>query len=151
MKTLTRFLFNSFIALLAAGSTYSQSIDVHNFIGKPRNEVVKKFGNPVHKDESNPDMICMFYKGKTGSMIFVSDRKVVYQAEATQMMNTEDDARNKVSSFITESIANGFEVDTISVNDYQLQKPGTKVDLQCYENKISKNFELRVKARRTEN
>jgi hypothetical protein len=130
---------------------YSQSIEVHNLIGKPRSEVIKKYGNPVHKDESNPAMICMFYKSKTTSMIFVSDKNGVYQAEATKSCDDQKNARSDIDSFISNSVKNGFTVDTVSVNDFELQKKGAKVDLQLSENKIAKNYEIRVKANRTEN
>jgi hypothetical protein len=130
---------------------YSQSIEVHNFIGKSRNEVIKKYGNPVHKDDSNPAMICMFFKSKTGSMIFVSDKKGVYQAEATKSFDSQSEARSNIDSFISNSIKNGFAVDTVSTNDFELHKQGVKADLQLSENKIEKDFEIRVKANRTEN
>lgn len=151
MKTLNTLLFYFMFSLMIPFLIYSQSIEVQNFIGKPRNEVIKKFGNPVHKDESDPNMICMFYKSKTGSMIFVSDRQAVYQVDATQMFNSEGEAKKYMDTFISKSVSDGFTVDTVSVADFQLHRKGTKVDLQFYENKISKNYELRVKATRTEN
>lgn len=151
MKTLNKILFYFLFALLITNFIQPQSIDVYNFIGKPRNEVIKKFGNPVHKDESDPNMICMFYKSKSGSMIFVSDKQSVYQIEATKIFNTESEARNNIDSFISKALEDNFSVDTVSVSYFQLHRTGAKLDLQYYENKISKNFELRVKANRTEN
>ena len=151
MKPSIKFLLFVLVFLIIPIFISAQSIEVHYFIGKSRNDVIKKFGNPVHKDESNPDMICMFYKSKTGTMIFVSNSKNVYQAEATQAYNTESDARTNLDAFISSSTKNGFTVDTISTADYQLLKKGCKANLQYYENKIDKNYELRVKASKTEN
>jgi hypothetical protein len=41
-------------------------------------------------------------------------------------------------------------VDTVSTSDFQLKRKGAKIDLQIYENKLSKNFEIRVKGNKTE-
>ena len=128
----------------------AQDISVHKFIGKTRHDVIKKYGNPVHQDNSNPAMICMFYQTKTNRMIFVSDKDGVYQSEATVNYDTEARARNAVDDFINGSIADGFAVDTVTINDFELSKTGVKADLQMSENKITKNFEVSVKARRSE-
>jgi len=40
-------------------------------------------------------------------------------------------------------------VDTVSTSDFRLDKSGVKVDLQLYENKLSKKFEISVKANKT--
>lgn len=81
-------------------------------------------------------MICMFYKSKTGSMIFVSDKQSVYQIEATKIFNTESEARKNIDSFISKALEDNFSVDTVSVSDFQLHRTGAKLDLQYYENKI---------------
>ena len=128
----------------------AQDISVHKFIGKTRHDVIKKYGNPVHQDNSNPAMICMFYQTKTNRMIFVSDKNGVYQSEATANYNTESKARNAVDNFISSSVEDGFAVDTVTINDFELSKTGVKADLQMSENKITKNFEVSVKARRSE-
>ena len=150
MKNQNNIFLYFLLILLSSSLIHSQSIEVHNYIGKSRSEVIKKYGNPVHQDNSNPAMMCMFFKSKTGSMIFVSDKKGVYQAEATKSYDTQKDARSDLDSFISNSVTNGFAVDTVSTNDFELHRKGTKVDLQLSENKIAKNFEIRVKANRTE-
>ncbi len=48
------------------------------------------------------------------------------------------------------SFKNGFAVDTVSVNDFQLYKTGIKAVLQVSENKITKNFDVSVKANKSE-
>ena len=150
MKTQNMFLIIIVILFLLPSIGFTQNMEVHNLIGKSRNEVVKKYGAPVHKDESNPDMICMFYKNKTSSMIFVSDQSGVYQAEATKSYDTQAEARSIVDSFISNSLTNGFAIDTVSTSDFRLQKKGVKVDLQLSENKLAKTFDVKVKANKTE-
>lgn len=150
MKTQNMFLIIIVILFLLPSIGFTQNMEVHNLIGKSRNEVIKKYGAPVHKDESNPDMICMFYKNKTSSMIFVSDQSGVYQAEATKSYDTQAEARSIVDSFISNSLTNGFAIDTVSTSDFRLQKKGVKVDLQLSENKLAKTFDVKVKANKTE-
>ena len=150
MKTKLVFFVLFLLIFFPLTNLSAQDISVHKFIGKTRNDVIKKYGNPVHQDNSNPAMICMFYQTKTNRMIFVSDKKGVYQAEATENYHTEGKARNAVDDFINSSVADGFAVDTVTINDFELSKTGVKADLQISENKITKNFDVNVKARRSE-
>lgn len=129
----------------------AQDIEIHNLIGKKQSDVTKKYGNPVHKDNSNPDMICMFYKNANGTMVFVSDKDGVYQAEANITYNAESEARKAIDNFIQSSLAGGYQVDSVTVNDFKLQHTGVNVELHIVENKISKKFEVRVKSNRSEN
>ena len=130
-------------------SCFAQDINVHNYIGKKKSEVVKKYGNPVHQDASNPSMVCMFYKSNSNSMIYVSNADGVYQAEASSSYNNEKDARSALDDFISGSISNGFSVDSVTTSDFHLNKSGVKVDLQLAENKLSKKFDIRVKANKS--
>ena len=95
-------------------------------------------------------MMCMFYQTKTNRMIFVSNKEGVYQAEATVIYDTEAKARKVFYDVIASSVADGFTADSVSANDFQLHKTGVKTDLQLGENKITKNFEVSVKARKSE-
>lgn len=150
MKTNKFFFPFLFMVCLLPITLIAQDISVHYFIGKTKSNVIQKYGNPAHQDNSNPDMMCMFYQTKTNRMIFVADKNGVYQSEATANYGTEVKARSVVDDFITGSVANGFAVDTISANDFQLYKTGVKADLQIVENKITKDFDVSVKARRSE-
>jgi hypothetical protein len=150
MKTKKVFLVSFFLICFFPILLIAQDISVHKFIGKTKADVIKKYGNPVHQDNSNPDMMCMFYQTKTNRMIFVSNKDGVYQSEATSSFETETKARNVVDDFISGSVADGFAVDTVSVNDFMVHKTGVKADLQLSENKITKNFEVSVKARKSE-
>lgn len=149
MKT-KRFISFLVIPVLFPIFIFSQDIAVHKMIGKSTATVIQKYGKPVHQDNSNPSMVCMFYQNQTKRMIFVSNKNGVYQSEATATYNTESSARSDIDKFISASVSDGFGIDTISINDFFLQKPGTKVDLQLSENKINKIFEVNVKARKSE-
>lgn len=150
MKTKSIFFISLFLICLISILLKAQDIGVHKFIGNTKKEVIKAYGNPVHQDNSNPAMVCMFYQTKTKRMIFVSDQDGVYQSEATATYDTEEKARGEVDTFISTSVADGFAVDTVSINDFQLHKTGVKADLQIAENKIKKKFDVRVKAHRSE-
>ena len=140
------FLFSAIITCLSI----AQDISVHNFIGKSQKDVVKKYGKPVHKDNSNPEMICSFYKSGSNTMIFVADKKGIYQAEASKSYDTEGKARSEIDALITTSIAHSFFIDTVSINDFNIYKSGVKVDLQISENKLTNKFDIRVNAKRSE-
>ena len=150
MKLKKMFFVLFFLTCLFPLLIYSQDVSVHYFIGKPKSDVIKKYGNPAHQDNSNPDMMCMFYQTKTTRMIFVSNKDGVFQSEATINYETEAKARNEVNDCIKSSVAEGFKVDTVSVNDFQLYRPGVKADLQMSENKISKTYDVSVKAHKSE-
>jgi hypothetical protein len=150
MKTRKVFSALFLLILLSPVLIFSQDISVHKFIGKTKSDVITAYGIPVHQDDSNPVMVCMFYQTKTKRMIFVSDQDGVYQSEATASYNTEEKARVEVDTFISGSVEEGFSVDTVSINDFEIYKTGIKADLQLNENKITKKFDLRIKARRSE-
>ncbi len=150
MKTRNCYFVSFFLMCLIPVLLSAQDISVHKFIGKTKADVIKKYGNPVHQDNSNPEMLCMFYQTKTNRMIFVSNKEGVYQSEATVNYDSEANARKAIDDLMKNSIADGFAVDSISVNDFQIHKPGVKADVQMTENKITKNFDVSVKAHKSE-
>jgi hypothetical protein len=150
MKTIKMFFVSFFLICLFPVLLIAQDISVQYLIGKSKSDVIKKYGNPAHQDNSDPNMMCMFYQTKTLRMIFVADGNGVYQSEATANYNTEAKARSIVDDFISTSVKNDFAVDTVSVNDFQLYKTGIKAALQMSENKITKSFDVSVKANSSE-
>jgi len=150
MKTIKMFFVLFFLIFIIPDLLTAQDISVHYFIGKPKSDVIKKYGNPAHQDNSDPNMMCMFYQTKTNRMIFVSNKEGVFQSEATANYDTEKKARSVVDDCITGSVKNGFAVDTVSVNDFELYKKGVKAVLQVSENKITKNYDVSVKANKSE-
>lgn len=151
MRVLGIIYLIAFAFIINNQSISAQDIEIHYLIGKKQGDVTKKYGNPVHKDNSNPDMVCMFYKNPNGTMVFVSDKDGIYQAEANITYNTESDARTAIDHFIQSSLTDEFQIDSVTVNDFRLHHTGVSVDLHMAENKISKKYEVRVKANRTEN
>lgn len=150
MKTIKMFFVSFILVYLFPVLLIAQDISVHEFIGKTKSDVSKQYGNPVHQDNSNPDMMCMFYQTKTTRMIFVSNKDGIYQSETTVNFSTEAKARTAIDDLIKSSVEKSFTVDTISVNDFQIYKSGVKADVQMTENKISKNFDVSVKAHSSE-
>ena len=149
MKT-SYFHISIFIALFfVSANNFAQDINVHDYIGKKQSDVIKEYGQPVHQDNSNPSMQCMFYKSSSSNMIFVSDAEGIYQAESSTSYNKEREARSLIDSFISGSVSEGFSVDTLSTSEFDLKKQGVKVNLQVSENKSSQKFDIRVKANRS--
>lgn len=149
MKTLIILFLILFLFVLSM-CTYSQDINVHYMIGKKQSDVIKKYGNPVHRDDSNPEMLCMFYKNKLNTMIFVSNKKAVYQSESSKTYETKAEALKDLDACIIKSIADGFAIDSVTTSDFRLRGKGVKADLQLSENKLSNKFEIRMKANKTE-
>lgn len=150
MKTIKMFFVLFFLVCLFPVLLIAQDISVHELIGKTKSDVIKQYGNPVHQDNSDPDMMCMFYQTKTVRMIFVSNKEGIYQSEATVNYSSEANARAAIDDLIKGSVAEGFAIDTVSTNDFQLSKSGVKATLQISENKISNNFDVSVKANKSE-
>lgn len=143
MKTIISILF---VILYTPAILLSQDINVQNMIGKKKAEVIRKYGKPVYQDNSNPLIVCIFYKSSSQSMTFVADKEGVSQAEASIFYAKESDARSVIDKFISGSIKNGFTTDTVSAKEFHLQKPGVKVNLQMIENTQQEKFEVKVKA-----
>jgi hypothetical protein len=150
MKTIKMLFVLFFLIFIIPDLLTAQNISVHFFIGEPKSDVIKEYGNPAHQDNSDPNMMCMFYQTKTNRMIFVSNKEGVFQSEATANYDSEIKARSVIDDCIAGSVNNGFAIDTISVNDFQLYKSGVKAILQVSENKITKNYDVSVKANKSE-
>lgn len=146
MKVIKIIIETIIIFLLLTITLAAQNLNVHMMIGKSRNEVIKKYGKPIHQDKSNPSMICMFYQGENYRYIFVSGPQGVYQAEGYDSFNTKKSARFALNKFISNSVSHGFMVDTISTTAFQLKKPGVSADLQLTKNEITNKYEVTVKA-----
>ncbi len=146
MKITKIFYLVLFLLYLFSARLIAQDINVQNLIGKNLSEIIKKYGEPIHQDRSNPAMICIFYKGSNGTMSLVSDNNGVYQAETNKSFNSEKEARADVDNCISRAISNGFVCDTVSINDFQLSKTGVKSSLQINANKITKKTDVHAKA-----
>jgi len=122
----------------------AQDIAVYNLIGKQQNDVITRYGNPVHKDDSSPSMVCFFYK--INSMIFVADESGVFQAEVSKEYEAEKEAQLELSNLVKKAVSEGFESDTLSVNDISIHKAGVKADIHLLNLKEKAKYQVKIKA-----
>ena len=142
----------SVIVIFFISATISaQDINVHKAIGKKQSEVIKLFGSPVHQDNSNSSMKCMFYKGSNYTLTFVADDKGVYQAEASATYEDELKARAALTKLLQGCCKEEYKVDSVSVSDFDISRPGVRADVQLAENKTNNKYDIRIKAVRSEN
>ncbi len=149
MKPIIKLL--GIISLIFTISLQSQELNMHTFIGYSANQIVSRMGKPVHKDESNPSMICYFYKTSSTRYVFVSNSKGVYQAEACLSFKYEKDAKKSINRLIQNCLQDeGFTSDTLSTNSYCVHNSKVKVEVSSSENGVTNMFDLRIKATRRE-
>ena len=128
----------------------AQELQLQKYIGKPLNEVIKDFGKPVHKDYSNENMKCIFYKSKTNQYVFVAGPEGVFQAEGTAAFNSKNAAISKMNQFVNDCIERGLKPDTLGVTHYSIRCKGAEVDLTLFENTYSHRYEVKVKVDKRE-
>lgn len=129
---------------------FAQELAVQNYIGKSLEAVKRDFGKPVHKDFASENMKCIFYKSKTSQYVFVAGREGVYQAEATVSFNKQNTAKKRMDNFINDCIEQGLKPDTLEVSHYNVKCKGAQVDITLFENKYSKQYQIKVKADKRE-
>lgn len=137
------FLFAQFY--LAAQDAY-----VYKMIGKPKSQVVNTYGKPAHTDNSNPSMVCFFYKKNQNSMVFVSDEKSVFQAEANLFYSGETESMKILSKVVQSAIEDGFSSDTLSTSHFKLHKPGIDFSIAFLKDSGASLHKISVKANRKE-
>ena len=128
----------------------SQELNMSAFIGNSINQVISRMGKPVYQDDSNPVMICTFYKTSTTRHVFVSNNKGVFQAEACVSFTNESSIEKSVSKLISECTSEGFTSDTLSTESYCVQNVKVKVEISTSKNSLTNKFDLRIKATRKE-
>jgi hypothetical protein len=151
MKRIQLISFMLFLAVFSLSNSYSQGISVYKMIDKSIDQVINYYGKPVHQDNSNPGMKCIFYKTKTTQIVFVADKSGVYQVEYTCDYNSRNGANSAIDSFIKECYTGDFKVDTVNVQEYNFSRKGAKMNLSLLENKYANNYKLILKANRKEN
>ncbi len=100
MKTIKMFFVSFFLICMYSGFIDCTRYQCSVFNRKTKSDVIKKYGNPAHQDNSDPNMMCMFYQTKTNRMIFVSNKEGVFQSEATANYDSETKARSVVDDCI---------------------------------------------------
>ncbi len=145
------FLFLQIIlGVLAFHSEIFPQLDVQNYISKSRSQLIKSLGKPVYTDDSNKSMVMMFYKSPAISRSFVADENGIFQAEATQSYGTEKSCKAALNGYIGDMVSKGFTVDTLSVNEFQSDKPGITCSVRCGLNSTTNMYEIFVSAHRKE-
>ena len=129
---------------------YSQ-LDMQNYIGKSRTELIDFLGKPVYTDDSNPSMVMMFYKSMVSEKSFVADEKNIFQAEATQSFDSEKSCKAALNGYISDLVNKGYSVDTISVSEFQSEKPGVTCSFHYGLNQTINKYEISVSAHKKEN
>lgn len=149
MKTKRLLLF---IVLFLYAQFYlaAQDAYVYNMIGKPESQVVNTYGKPVYTDNSNPSMVCFFYKKDQNSMVFVSDEKSVFQAEANLFYAGESEAIKILNKVVQSAIEDGFSSDTLSTSHFKLHKPGVNFTIAYLKDSGASLHKISVKADRKE-
>ena len=137
-----------FVLLILTGTLLAQDLFIHEMIGGSREDILKKFGKPVHQDDSIPSMICMFYKTDSYSMTFVLNKEGIFQAEESINYSNMKEALNAVNEIISGSEKKNFAVDTVSSTAFRLNKKGISANLQIFPDQISKKYLVSLKAKK---
>lgn len=133
---------------LLVSSLTAQDVFAYKFIGKPRTDVVQKYGKPVHMDNTDPSMVCMFYKSNQDQMVFVSDQNSVYQVEVTKSFSSKASAINQLEELLAEAVKENYKTDTLSVSEFKLDNNDAGFTAILMHNDNLSKYEVRVKASR---
>ncbi len=147
---LRRIIFYLFITAIFSIVLSAQDLHCELFISKPLSSVIEKFGKPAYKDESNPDMVCIFYKDKTSRKVFVAGKNGIYQSESWAYFTTKNSAADAINKYLNECGSSGFVIDTLNSEHYTLAKKGVKLTLEMSFNKNTNNYELKSEAHESE-
>ncbi len=138
------------IGLLAFPSEIFSQLDMQNYIGKSRSELIDFLGKPVYTDDSNKSMVMMFYKSLVSSKSFVADEGGIFQAEATQQYETQKSQQAALNGYIADMISKGYTVDTLAIGEFQSDKPGVTCTVHCGLNSTTNKYEITVSAHKKE-
>ncbi len=138
------------LGLLAFPSEIFSQLDMQNYIGKSRADLINFLGKPVYTDDSNKSMVMMFYKSLVSSKSFVADEKGIFQAEASQLYETQKSWQAALNGYIADMVSKGFAVDTLSSGEFQSDKPGVTCTVRCGLNSTTNKYEISVSAHRKE-
>jgi len=138
------------LGLFVFPSEIFPQLDMQNYIGKSRADLVNLLGKPVYTDDSNKSMVMMFYKSLVSSKSFVADEIGIYQAEATQQYETQKSWQAALNGYIADMVSKGFTVDTLASGEFQSDKPGVTCTVRGGLNSTTNKYEITVSAHRKE-
>jgi hypothetical protein len=150
MKPQRYILLVTFLIFVPEFLTVGQQLKYCKMIGKSVNDVVSTYGKPVHQDLSNPDMKCIFYQTKTSRSAFIADKTGVYQIQVDLSFNTKKEAFRSVDDFLMDCASESYQIDTLSIGNYDIKSSGVKMNLSLFENKYAKKYEVKFIANRSE-
>ena len=130
-------------------SLSAQDINVQNMIGKNKDDVINKYGKPVYMDDSNSEMLCMFFKTNDTDITFVSDTQGIFQAEVRAAYSSEKSAQSVLDRYLKKASADKYSIDTVETNAFTLKGAVAKVEVQLLRNPITKKYNLNIKAKRS--
>lgn len=146
----TKIFFWMIISAAIVSSLSAQQVKYCQMIGKNVNDIIKIYGKPVHQDLSNPDMKCVFYQTKTSRTTFIAGKEGVYQIQADLSYDTENEAIKSIDGFLDECGSQSYQIDTLSIGNYNIKAPGVKMSLNLFQNTYLKKFEVKFKAEKSE-
>ena len=148
MKTFIKLL--AVLQLIFCLPIIAQEINMHSFIGFSVKEITARMGKPAYQDNSNPSMICTFYKTQDSRYAFVSNEKGVFQAEACLSLESKQGAEKLISNLIKNCKEEGYTSDTLNTDSYCVHTVKVKMELNTSLNKTTNKFDVRIKATRRE-
>lgn len=83
-------------------------------------------------------------------MVFVSDEKSVFQAEANLFYAGESEAIKILNKVVQSAIEDGFSSDTLSTSHFKLHKPGVNFTIAYLKDSGASLHKISVKADRKE-
>ncbi|MBS3943903.1 MAG: hypothetical protein KGZ42_00260 [Melioribacter sp.] len=146
----TKIFFLMIVSAAIVSSLFAQQVKYCQMIGKDVNDIIKVYGKPVHQDLSNPDMKCIFYQTKTSRTTFIAGKGGVYQIQADLSYDTEKEAIKSIDGFLGECGSQSYQIDTLSIGNYNIKAPGVKMSLNLFQNTYLKKYEVKFKAEKSE-
>lgn len=148
MKTIKIILIVLFGAGFFAENNFAQDLNAYKFIGKTIEDVRNNYGKPMHIEDSNPSMVCMFYKKNNDTMTFVSDENSIFQADALVFYEDKNAALTELNKVINTANQQNFVTDTLSSTEFKLDTEGVAFDLALVKNPNLDKHEITVHAKR---
>lgn len=146
----TKIFFLMIVSAAIVSGLFAQQVKYCQMIGKDVNDIIKVYGKPVHQDLSNPDMKCVFYQTKTSRTTFIAGKGGVYQIQADLSYETEKEAIKSIDGFLGDCGSQSYQIDTLSIGNYNIKAPGVRMSLNLFENTYLKKYEVKFKAEKSE-
>ena len=148
MKTI-KILFLLFLgAGFSAQNNFAQDLDAYKFLGKTSEDVRNHYGKPVHIEDSNPSMICIFYKTNKNTMTFVSDENSIFQTDVLVFYENQSAAKTELDKVISQANQQSFATDTLSSTEFKLKKESVVFDVEMVPDPNSTKYEISLHGKR---